>query len=98
MFHIRGGRGDPVERPRLRSRRAPGSKLDSIEYQPCMWACFVPNHTQWRYALPPVWCGSLERGYQPRHRLPTTAPNNEASPKTALVLLQVETLILSRSN
>ncbi|GBL98709.1 hypothetical protein AVEN_8613-1 [Araneus ventricosus] len=41
------GRGGLVVRSRLRSRRASGSKSDSTEDPPCMWACCTPNPTPW---------------------------------------------------
>ncbi|GBM26084.1 hypothetical protein AVEN_12845-1 [Araneus ventricosus] len=40
-------------RSQLRSRRVLGTKSDSIEGPPCMWACCKLNHTQ-RVKRPPA--------------------------------------------
>ncbi|GBL92985.1 hypothetical protein AVEN_54624-1 [Araneus ventricosus] len=86
LFIALEGRCGLVVKSRL--RRVPGSKLDSTEDPPCVWACCTLNHTE-------GWCGSLERGCRlwcRPHDLPVVQ-NYEVRPKTALVLLQSGTLI-----
>ncbi|GBN81855.1 hypothetical protein AVEN_32179-1 [Araneus ventricosus] len=46
LFLLRD-RGGLVVKYHLWGRRAPGSKPDSTEEPPCMWARCTPNHTQW---------------------------------------------------
>ncbi|GBN15628.1 hypothetical protein AVEN_51242-1 [Araneus ventricosus] len=95
LHSIWKGRSGLVVKSRLWGRRVPGSKLDSTEDPPCIWACCTLNLTLWPNVLPLVWCGSLERGCKvrcrPRHL--TWVQNDEVLPKIVLLLLQNETLI-----
>ncbi|GBM06838.1 hypothetical protein AVEN_173593-1 [Araneus ventricosus] len=74
----------PVVRSRLRDQRVPGSKFDSTEDPPCMFAWSTLNRTQWCGAE--IWSG-FQLGCRIRH-LP------EVLNEDALVLLQNGTLRL----
>ncbi|GBN54118.1 hypothetical protein AVEN_78824-1 [Araneus ventricosus] len=90
-IYLVGSFGGLVVRRQARSRRVPSSKPDSTEDLSCIWS--VPRYVIRRRSsiLPLVWCGSLERGCQPRCRPRhlTAVQNYDIRRKIALVLLKM---------
>ncbi|GBM43919.1 hypothetical protein AVEN_125111-1 [Araneus ventricosus] len=88
----------PSGKVRLRVRNVPGTKPESTEIPPCMWACFSLTGRSGSNVLLLVWWGSVKRGCQVTRRPVYLSAIHRYEWKDIFLVLAVAASFVSYSN